>query len=58
MDAPSSTDTATQTADATTAEPQAEEQKLDAPSNLRKARREIARLKTVLHERTRAKTQK
>lgn len=26
-------------------------EKLDAPSNLRKARREIARLNTILHER-------
>lgn len=30
---------------------QASTEKLDAPSNLRKLRRTIARLKTVLHER-------
>ncbi|MSR57735.1 MAG: 50S ribosomal protein L29 [Planctomycetaceae bacterium] len=37
---------------------QASTEKLDAPSNLRKARREIARLKTIIHERTRAKSAK
>lgn len=30
---------------------QASTEKLDAPSNLKKLRREIARLKTLLHER-------
>ncbi len=34
---------------------QASTEKLDAPSNLRKTRREIARLKTIRHERDRAK---
>jgi large subunit ribosomal protein L29 len=32
---------------------QASTEKLDAPSSLRKTRREIARLKTILHERQR-----
>ncbi|SFH70426.1 50S ribosomal protein L29 [Planctomicrobium piriforme] len=31
---------------------QASTEKLDAPSNLRKLRRNIARMKTVLHQRT------
>ncbi|MFN0055235.1 MAG: 50S ribosomal protein L29 [Planctomycetales bacterium] len=35
---------------------QASTEKLDAPSNLRKNRREIARLKTILLERSRART--
>lgn len=30
---------------------QSSTEKLDAPSNLRKLRREIARIKTILHER-------
>ena len=34
---------------------QASTEKLDAPSNLKKTRREIARLHTVIHERERAK---
>jgi len=34
---------------------QASTEKLDAPSNLRKTRREIARLNTILLERQRAK---
>lgn len=34
---------------------QASTEKLDAPSNLRKTRREIARLRTVLRERTAAR---
>ena len=34
---------------------QASTEKLDAPSNLKKTRREIARLYTILHERERAK---
>ncbi len=35
---------------------QASTEKLDAPSNLRKTRREIARLQTILRERELAKT--
>ncbi|HLJ12238.1 MAG TPA: 50S ribosomal protein L29 [Planctomycetaceae bacterium] len=35
---------------------QASTEKLDAPSNLKKTRREIARLHTILGERERAKT--
>jgi large subunit ribosomal protein L29 len=34
---------------------QASTEKLDAPSNLKKTRREIARLHTILHERARAR---
>lgn len=37
---------------------QASTEKLDAPSNLRKTRREIARLQTILHERELAKNAK
>jgi large subunit ribosomal protein L29 len=33
---------------------QAATERLDAPSNLRKMRREIARIKTIQHERSRA----
>lgn len=36
---------------------QASTEKLDAPSNLRKTRREIARLKTIINERVRGKAQ-
>jgi large subunit ribosomal protein L29 len=36
---------------------QASTEKLDAPSNLKKTRREIARLNTILLERQRTKTQ-
>jgi large subunit ribosomal protein L29 len=36
---------------------QASTEKLDAPSNLRKTRREIARLNTILLERQRSKAQ-
>lgn len=36
---------------------QASTEKLDAPTNLRKLRRSIARIKTVLHERSQAAAQ-
>ena len=37
---------------------QASTEKLDAPSNLRKTRREIARIRTIQHERARAQAAK